>query len=102
MADWRRWPPRDFDLGGPGKQKEVRPEVSLPPQAKAKVTGLGWGCPLSSEGLGSGHWSQAKRREGAAVRGGRVWSTFCPSTSPILLSESRDLSKANIHLDAQL
>ena len=56
---------------GAGEQEEVRPEVSLLPQAKAKATGLGWGCPLSSGGLGSGHWSRAKRREGQlSMQGG--------------------------------
>lgn len=64
MSDVRRWLPQDDGLGGPGEQEEVRPEVSLPPRAKAKATGLGWGCPLSSGGLGSGHWSQLRGERG--------------------------------------
>lgn len=54
MSDVRRRLPQDDGLGGPGEQEEVRPEVSLPPRAKAKATGLGWGCPLSSE-IGRAH-----------------------------------------------
>lgn len=64
MSDVRRRLPQDDGLGGPGEQEEVRPEVSLPPRAKAKATGLGWGCPLSSGGLGSGHWSQLRGERG--------------------------------------